>query len=384
MNILYLGAFPPAFLIKRSGGKIDSFYRASESLIEGFRSLSDVKLDVITSPDLSSWPRGPLFIPREESRDDGVTLVSSLNISFIKQLWTIISMTYECIRCIRKNEGKTVVLIPYVVFRHVFTLRLLRLLCPRRVMQACIVPDIFFPTSKLVKAVNSFTIQMASKFDAFVFYTKHMSDKFHVESDKYEVIEGYRTILERDPVSADLFKVVYAGTLNLEYGVGRLVDAMALLSDPDIELHLYGAGSGVTAIQEASINDPRIVYHGRVSNTEASDAIYGATLLINPRNASDGEYTKYSFPSKDIEYLSTGIPTLLCKLPGMPPEYYGFFIDLGDATPSEIASAITKVKTMSTEERNMFGKKARAFIKDRMNCTRQAERIRSLFERVLS
>ena len=108
MNILYLGAFPPAFLIKRSGGRIDSFYRASESLIEGFRSLSDVKLDVITSPDLSSWPRGPLFIPREESRDDGVTLVSSLNISFIKQLWTIISMTYECIRCIRKNEGKTV------------------------------------------------------------------------------------------------------------------------------------------------------------------------------------------------------------------------------------------------------------------------------------
>lgn len=383
MNILYLGTFPPQFLVQRSGGKIDSYYRASESLIKGFRNLSNIELDVITSPDVVSWPQGSLFIPREKSKEEGLTMVSSLNISLIKQFWTIISMTREANRYIRQNNAPTVVVIPYVVFRHVFTLRLLHWLHPRKVIQACVVPDIFFPKKRMGKAVNALTMRMASKFDAFVLYTAQMSERFHIESRKYEVIEGFRVVPDRIPSHSGNFKVVYAGTLHLNYGIGRLVDAMALIEDLNVELHLYGSGSGVTKIQEAAQKDPRIFYHGRVPNTEATDAIYGASVLINPRNATDGEYTKYSFPSKDIEYLSTGIPTLLCKLPGMPPEYYGFFIDLGEATPAQIAAAITQVKEMSPEERDTIGMAAREFIIERMNCTRQAERIMSLFERVI-
>lgn len=383
MNILYLGAFPPKFLVQRSGGKIDSFYRASESLIQGFRSLPEVNLSVVTSPDMGSWPKGPLFVRHETNKEEDLTMVSSLNISFVKQLWTIISMTLEVNRCIRKNEGQTVVLIPYVVFRHVFTLRLLHWLHPRKVVQACIVPDIFFPKKRMGKAVYASTIRMASKFDAFVLYTEQMAERFHIERQQYEVIEGFRAVPNRSPIPSDHFKVVYAGALNLKYGVGRLVDAMALIEDQSIELHLYGAGSGVTKIEEAAQKDSRILYHGRVPNTEATDAIYGASVLINPRNADDGEYTKYSFPSKDIEYLSTGIPTLLCKLPGMPPEYYGYFIDLGEAAPAQIATAIMQVKRMPVAERKAVGQAARSFILERMNCTHQAERIVQLFERVM-
>lgn len=383
MNILYLGVFPPQFLIQRSGGKIDSFYRASESLIQGFRNLSDVNLTVITSPDIVSWPKGPLFVPCETSKEEELTMVSSLNISFVKQLWTIISMTRAASRVICHNEGQTVVMIPYVVFRHVFTLRLLHWLHPHNVVQTCTVPDIFFPKKRIMKIVYANTKRMASKFDAFVLYTEQMSEQFHIEHQQYEVIEGFRVVPDRSPIPSEHFKVVYAGSLNLNYGVGRLVDAMALLEDSSIELHLYGAGTGETKIQEASQKDSRIIYHGRVPNAQATDAIYGASVLINPRNADDGEYTKYSFPSKDIEYLSTGIPTLLCKLPGMPSEYYGYFIDLSEATPVQIAAAIKQVKEMPVAEREAFGQAARNFILERMNSTRQAERIVRLFERVL-
>lgn len=383
MNILYLGAFPPKFLVQRSKGKIDSFYRASDSLIQGFRNHADLNLNVITSPDIISWPKGPLFVPCETSKEEELTMVSSLNISFIKQLWTIISMTRAAIRCIRKNEGQTIVMIPYVVFRHVFTLRLLHRLYPHKVVQACTVPDIFFPKKRIMKIINTKTEHMASKFDAFVLYTEQMSERFHIERQQYEVIEGFRVVPDRSPIPSEHFKVVYAGSLNLNYGVGRLVDAMALIEDQSIELHLYGSGSGVTKIEKAIQKDSRIIYHGRVPNAQATDAIYGASVLINPRNADDGEYTKYSFPSKDIEYLSTGIPTLLCKLPGMPPEYYGYFIDLGEATPAQIAAAIMQVKGIPVAEREAIGQTARNFILERMNCTRQAERIVRLFERVM-
>ena len=48
-----------------------------------------------------------------------------------------------------------------------------------------------------------------------------------------------------------------------------------------------------------------------------------ATLLINPRFSNE-EYTKYSFPSKNMEYMASGTPILTTKLPGMPKEYYEY------------------------------------------------------------
>ena len=158
MNILYLGAFPPFFLVKRSAGKIDSFYRDSRSLIKGIDGLPDVELKVVTSPDVVSFPKGPFFIKREYDKEENLTLVSSLNISLVKQPWTIVSMAREAGRCIRHCEGKVVVVISYMVFRHVFTLRLLKRLYPKKVVQACVVPDIFFPNKWMRNIDKTFFI----------------------------------------------------------------------------------------------------------------------------------------------------------------------------------------------------------------------------------
>lgn len=371
-NILYLGAFPPSFLVKRTDGRIDSLYRATEPLFTGLRSRGDVCLKVITSPDIPSYPSGPLFLKREINKVEDVTLVSSLNISFIKQLWTIASMTIEVIRYIRKCNEKVVIIIPYIVFRHVFSLRLLHHLFPNKVVQVCVVPDIFFPSKWINRKINRWTERMASKFDGFILYTQKMAGHLQIRDEKYVVIEGYRVVPERQPITNTDFCVVYAGSLNLNYGVGRLVEAMRLIEDKTIHLHLYGEGSAENYVKNEALHDNRIHYHGRVSNAEAADAIYSASVLVNPRNSNDGQFTDYSFPSKDIEYMSTGIPTLLCKLPGMPKEYYGHFIDIGNGSPEEIAKGIMCIKQMSKDERNKIGMDSRSFIIDRMDCRRQA------------
>ena len=383
MKIVYIGSFPPDFMVERSGGKIDSLYRAHNPLIRGLREHPDVVLNVITSPDVASWPRGPFFIRREYNRAKEVTLVSSLNISFLKQVWTIASMVREANKIIRQSKETVVVMIPYMVFRHVFTLRLLKFFHPKVVFQASVIPDVFFPDGWLAKMVNRWTERMASKFDAFVLYTEKMAEHLHVKKGKYEVIEGFRELLDRKPNKGENFIVVYAGSLNMNYGIGRLVDAMSLIEDEDVQLHLYGAGSGEQYIKDASQKDNRIVFHGKVPNAVATDAIFSATVLINPRNANDGTFTEYSFPSKDIEYMATGLPTLLCQLPGMPKEYNGHFIDIGDGQPKEIADALIKVKKMSEAERRELGKESREFIAERMDYRKQTNRIISLLQRNL-
>lgn len=383
MNIIYIGCFPPSFLVRRTNGRIDSLYRDAEPLIKGLSNHTEVELSVITSPDVASWPKGPLFIHRELNSDEKVTLVSSLNISVIKQPWTIISMAVEVGRLLRKCQNKVAVIIPYIVFRHVVTLRLLHLLFPKKVVQICVVPDVFFPKKRMKRMINKLTEKMASKFDGCLLYTEKMAEHLHVKKGNYVVIEGYREVPNRKPEKTGDFRVVYAGSLNLNYGLGRLVEAMGLINDPEIQLHLYGGGSAEGYVKDKVLQDNRIVYHGRVSNAEATDAIYRASVLVNPRNANDGEYTEYSFPSKDIEYMSTGVPTLLCKLPGMPPEYYGHFIDIEDGAPSQIADAIMRVKNMTQEEREEMGQDSRNFIIERMDCDKQAERIVGLIDSIM-
>jgi len=375
MNIIYVGCFPPSFLIRRTNGRIDSLYRDAEPLIKGLRNHDKIALSVITSPDVKSWPKGPLFIHRESNSVEKVTLVSSLNLSIIKQPWTIISMAVEVGRLLRKSRDKVAVIIPYIVFRHVVTLRLLHLLFPHKVIQICVVPDIFFPKNKLSQMINRLTEKMASRFDGYLLYTERMAEHLKLNNGNYVVIEGYRDVPNRRPEIIGDFWVVYAGSLNLNYGLGRLVEAMNFIKDPKVQLHLYGGGSAEQYVKEKALLDNRIIYHGRVSNAEATDAIYRSSVLVNPRNANDGEYTEYSFPSKDIEYMSTGVPTLLCKLPGMPPEYLGHFVDIEEGTPAQIANAIIRIKNMTQEEREEIGQDSRNFIIERMDCNKQAERI---------
>jgi len=383
MDILFISAHIPHFLVKRSGGKLDSLYRSTESLINSLKGVEGVSLKVITSPDIIRYPKGPFYLKREENTEEDVTLVGNLNLPIIRFVWSICNMVREASNYLRKKEGKVVVVIPYIVYRHVATLRILKFLFPKKVVQAAIVPDIFFPKGSLSKIMNKQTESMASKFDCFVLYTEAMAEHLNLEDGCYIVNEGFVKLSDRQRRQGDVFNVVYTGSLNLRYGLGRLLDAMKYVKDPEVELHLYGSGDAAPMAVEAAKKDRRIKYFGLVNKEAAMDAIYSAAVLVNPRNSKDGDYTKYSFPSKDIDYLATGIPTLLCKLPGMPKEYYDHFIDIKEATPHQIAEGIFAVKNMSIEERDTKGKSARNFIFERMNTQRQAKGIIELFSKVM-
>jgi glycosyltransferase involved in cell wall biosynthesis len=81
-----------------------------------------------------------------------------------------------------------------------------------------------------------------------------------------------------------------------------------------------GGGNAVTLVEEATKRNPNIQYLGYCTKEEVFDLQNKATVLVNPRSAFE-EYTKYSFPSKTMEYLSMGKPVAMNKLPALPKEY---------------------------------------------------------------
>ena len=82
-----------------------------------------------------------------------------------------------------------------------------------------------------------------------------------------------------------------------------------------------------------------------------------ADVAINPR-PTDNEYAQNSFPSKLIEYLATGVPTLTTSLASIPEEINDcFYYAKGDDAES-LSLALLKVYETSQEERLQIGTRA--------------------------
>ena len=116
-----------------------------------------------------------------------------------------------------------------------------------------------------------------------------------------------------------------------------------------------------------------------VNNEDVVKAELEAALLINPRPTKE-EFTQYSFPSKNMEYMVSGTPVLTTKLPGMPKEYYQFVYLFDDETVDGFAETIMSVLSLSEEERLKKGIESKKFVLERKNNVCQAKRIIELIK----
>ena len=72
--------------------------------------------------------------------------------------------------------------------------------------------------------------------------------------------------------------------------------------------------------------------------------------------------TKYFFPSKVMEYLTSGVPLISTCTGHMEEEYGDFCYLLRDETPQGLADTIRYVASLDPEERIGRGRKARAYM----------------------
>ena len=99
-----------------------------------------------------------------------------------------------------------------------------------------------------------------------------------------------------------------------------------------------------------------------------------ATLLVNPR-PSDEKYVAYSFPSKTMEYMSTGTPVLTTALPCIPEEYKPHLYFIQEETPQGIGEALRQVLSQSDEALFQKGCQARRFVLEQRNNVVQAAKV---------
>ena len=238
-------------------------------------------------------------------------------------------------------------------------------------------PEFLTENKRLLKIENG----IISDADAYVLLTNQMAEKINAGGKPKIVLEGHvdskMTAAALPVKNTEQRNVVYAGALNKRYGIAELVDAFISCRKPNEFLHLYGPGDYVKDIIEISKRNSGVKYMGVKPNTEIVDAEMHAALLVNPRTSA-GEYTKYSFPSKVLEYMSSGTPVLMARLPGIPDEYYEYVYTFDDSDTGGLAAAIRQVLDKDPDEIIAAGLKAREFVLKNKNNIAQAEKILGL------
>lgn len=231
---------------------------------------------------------------------------------------------------------------------------------------------------KLESWMGNKSLNLLRQMDGYILLTDPMADALQIRGKPIEIIEGLIRFDEIPPQksSKDNAKPVflYTGTLEKDLGIPEMLAAFEEM--PEYELWICGHGGMNEAVRACENRCSNIRFFGFVAQQEALTMQANATALINPRQPS-GIFTRYSFPSKTVEYMRSGKPVLCCRLEGIPADYDPYLRYMANGKDG-IKHAVQSLMQLSEAERENLGKNARKFVLEHKNPDVQCRKLLAL------
>lgn len=395
MNILYISALSSKKLIEQlhvQSGKDPGFavQKFNRLVVHGLVS-NNSKVTVLSAPPIGRHNSSKVFWCKSEESEDGITYryLFFINFPIIRQVCLTLGAFFRTLFwCFGKPKSERAIVCDVLNAG----------LCASAIL-ACkltkttivgIMTDMpglmvrFGDDQKMpliTRLATKLMMWSFDNYDKFVFLTESMN-VVNKNNKPYIIMEGLsdsemalrRKVNKRD----GLRTIMYAGGLHERYGLKKLTEAFMSIHGENLRLKLYGSGPFVEDLKNRYCQeDSRVIYMGVAGNAEVVEAELSSSLLVNPR-PSDEEFTKYSFPSKNIEYMASGTPLLTTKLPGMPSEYYPYVYLIEDETTEGYAVAIKQAISLPDADLLQKGYQAKSFIIENKNNYEQAKRILQL------
>ena len=360
------------------------------SIISGLEK-NNCKVILLNVPSIGAYPKYFTKMIIKAKTYNNYYDIGYINLPIIKQVWKTVSFFLKLHSIYHKEQEDLNICVYLAYLPHLFPAYLFKKFHPKTKM-SLIVPDLpeYFNTSSkksntkyFIKIIEQKIIKiLLKKVNSYVLLTKQMKDKLEIGSKPYIVQEGivnlddFKKILTKNNNRKKI--ILYSGTLNGQYGILNLLKAFDYIHDTSYYLHICGSGEEEEKINEFLKRNNRIVYFGQLDRKDVLKLQSEATVLINPRT-NEGEYTKYSFPSKTMEYLASGSPVIAYKLDGIPDEYDDYIYYVEDNTIETLKNKLLEVCEKSNSELFEFGAKAREFVLTKKNNIEQAKQILLLF-----
>lgn len=369
-----------------------------ESSLLGGLKKNNVEVDVLSFPMIPSFPHFDKIYWGNKTEILGCgypcTWLKTINIPILKQISRKLNGRKFLKKWLRKNFGQDCVVLSYSM--PPFLVKDITKLSQKyNAKSVAIVTDLLQDmyvneeNNRLITALKNIYIRRAIDsqgfYDGYVYLTENMKERISDEKP-YMVMEAIADIptaeMTEIPVKADPAAIMYAGMLEEKYGVINLIEAFENSNLDKEELWLFGSGNAVDKILERAKKNSKIRYFGRKDREEVLQYEKAASLLVNPRNVKE-PFTKYSFPSKTIEYMLSGTPMLTTRLAGIPQEYYRYLFVCDDNEPMTLQNALEQAMSISQAEREAIGECAKNYIKEKKNANKQAYRLIQFLMEVL-
>lgn len=402
MEILFMtGLFPKEMeSAVRSKIRVDMFDADNVlewNLVEGLEENGGLNLSLLNLLPINSWPQyycSP-FVPRRAfAHKPGAedVNVGFCNVKYIKIPLMGVACTREA-KCWEKRtrgDEKRAVLLYSLKPAFLRAAEWLKKKDPAIKVVAIVadLPEFVLSKKNVLRRwyaghVEKQVSQYSKSIDGFVLLSKHMADRLGVIVP-YTVMEGIAKIPTQceEPIAASAVgkkRILYTGRLNTQYGITILVDAFMQLADEEMELVLCGLGDAEPYVRACAEKDGRIKYLGKIPHGEVRVLQQSATVVVNPRQNNE-EFTKYSFPSKTMEYLASGVPLVAYKLSGIPDEYDEYIHYVPDNSPETLAAVLQRVCSQSEEERRTFAERGKQFVLEKKNRVAQTRKILELIK----
>ena len=395
MHILFIAQYYPEQLlptfVKQTKAGLDfAAHNLHRALLQGFRE-NGQEVDVLNAPHLGSFPpyyKTP-FIPSYISQEEHIHSFSYLNISYVKR-WDIKrQMRREMLRWCERTEGEK------MIFFYNFTALTVLPELKRKFkdVKACLLvtdlPEYMAADNSLLTRLNK---KMSSVFasddnshfdyvDGYVLLAPAMRERLPMDGKPWMQVEGiYNPEDDKESVKKTAEKVVlYTGNLGRRYGLPELLEAFHRIENNEYRLWICGTGDGLDDVKRYEALDSRVSYLGTFPRAEVIKLQKKATLLINPRHSTDA-YTIYSFPSKTMEYMASGTPTLMSRLKSIPQEYDEHLYYFEDESIDGFSQRIVEICEKSSDELKDYGARASQFIMQYKTPQPQVEKILSFMK----
>ena len=364
------------------------------NIIDGLKVIDkSIRIQRIYSLPVASYPNGcPKLFFKSVITNEGYKL-GLINFPIIKHI-TRKKLLYKIVKHILNTTKGNIYFIIYDIYLPFWQVVFNITRKYKRAKTIVIIPDIpgkycieYDSYPYLLKIIKNNELNKLLKIipnaDAYVVLTEAIKKLLKIENKPCTVIEGmvanYSTINLDCIPQKKIF--TYAGELNKNVGLQNMIEAFKQLEANNIELWICGNGEMSSYIEDMSKSNCNIKYWGFVTGAQYNKILSETFAFINPRQ-NIYEYTKYSFPSKNLEYLKTGKPVIAYKLDGIPNEYDPIFIYPYDNSIEELKKAMQYVLNMSIKDYHKMQQKQIEFIKNNKLNTKQCQKILELMEKI--
>jgi len=384
MHLIYVygGCSPKKYkeYIESQGVRVQQqAQKYNQLLMEGFIE-NNAKVDAISSRPINRSVGKKLFYKGEKDSENGInySYVPFINYPILRHLTVFFTVFFKTLFMKTEKKERAMICDALNIVASFAALIACKL---RRIKTVGIVTDVpcHRPSNEKIPFHEKLNLSLMKKFDSYLLLTEQMNEIVNQKNRPYVVLEGHSDIgmakIENQLSNKDNKQIcLYAGTLRKVYGIGMLVEGFLSANIPNTELHIYGSGDYLDELKEIANRHQNVKYMGIVPNHVIVENELKATLLINPR-PTDADYTKYSFPSKNMEYMASGTPVLTTRLPGMPKEYNDYVFLIENESSEGICNALKQIFSQPAELLHEKGTKAKHFVMSEKNNIIQSSKV---------